>query len=229
MPGILHYLKYIVEKCGDKDYHELYPNYDIYHKEGVNWDIYRAEIFAQWIEKGSTILDAGCGDGSNARYTADKCSAKVEGIDISEEACRKAKEKGISVSIMDLNRESLTSLHRVYDYVLFCEVLEHLIRPHVALLDAARIVRKGIIVSFPNSAWLPLRVQLLLGYFPRQSFTHLHFWSHKDFQIFCKKLGLEIIDFKPKMPRGRAILKSLVKIAPNLLTSQLFYLISPLR
>jgi len=54
-------------------------------------------------------------------------------------------------------------------------------------------------MTIPNSGYVKWRAQMLRGYFPRQSFTHLHFWSIADFRLFLKSLGLDFADFKTEL------------------------------
>jgi 2-polyprenyl-3-methyl-5-hydroxy-6-metoxy-1,4-benzoquinol methylase len=130
---------------------------------------------------------------------------------------RKGKKKGIEVHICDLNNPSM-KIEGVYDYILLSEVLEHLITPQEVLKKCLSCAKKGVIVTIPNSGWFGYRLQYLMGRFPRQSFTHLHYWTHGDFLMFCNTLNIEVIDFK--VPNNEGIL---AKVFPNLFAYSLCY------
>jgi len=199
---------------------EIFPNYNEYHKNIDTGNLKRAMHIAEWIDIGSTVLDIGCGDGENARYIKEKRSAIVTGVDIVDKA-----KNIVEVIILDLNSE--LQVNQQYDYVIICEVLEHIIYPHKILLSAANIARRGVIVAIINSGYIFFRIQLLFGIFPRQSYTHLHYWTLKDFEIFCKQLNIEIIKVKYN---NTSYTKSIAKkIFPNLFAYQLYFYIKPKR
>jgi methionine biosynthesis protein MetW len=205
----------------DRNYVDLYVNYDEYHAHLETDREVRALEIAAWIEPGSTVLDAGCGNGLNGKLIAEKSGARVEGCDIVDKA------RGVlPVRVVDFNKEGLNA-DKDYDYIIFSEVLEHVLYPHRLLVEAAQHARKGVIVSIPNTGYLNFRLQLLLGVFPRQSFTHIHYWTYKDFIHFCEQIGLSVMETKFN-PTGtvRSLLK---KAFPNLFAYQLYFKVAPHR
>ena len=142
----------------------------------------------------------------------------VLGADISETALRKCKEKGIDAIKLDLERDyKKISQLGTFDYVLLMEVLEHLKNPEKVIKESLKIAKEGVIITLPNIGFLRWRVQLMLGYFPRQSYTHLHFWTINDFKIFLKIVAPEakILDFK-----YISLPTPLAKLSPNLFAWQ---------
>src|SRR3990172_7821963 len=70
----------------------------------------------------------------------------------------------------------------LFDVVVFGEVLEHLVDPHRALVEAAKVLRGGgyVVASVPNVAHGSVRLALLDGAFPYTErglldYTHLRF------------------------------------------------------
>lgn len=61
---------------------------------------------------------------------------------------------------------------------------------------------------------------MLRGYAPRQSFTHLHFWSIKDFRVFCEGLEIKPLEFKTFLSNRLLTLR-------NLLAYQQIWLLAP--
>ena len=199
---------------------DLVDSYEQYHNNIETHNLRRARLIEDWIEKNSTLLDAGVGDGQVALYLSKSRNAKVFGIDISENACKKARDLGINAEVRDMTNGLSLQKNEIFDYVLLSEVIEHTVYPQKILLDALEHSKKGVIVTIPNSAYFKWRIHLLRGHFPRQSFTHLHYWSIKDFEIFCMDLGIKILEFKTFPP------KIILKFR-NLLAWQQCWLLSP--
>jgi methionine biosynthesis protein MetW len=184
----------------DWEFPEMFEDYEKYHASINTGKSVRYDLIKQWIEPNSTVLDVGVGDGHMAELLMNNKNALVKGIDISHLACEKAKNRGISVTVKDINNGLSLDRDEYYDYILLIEVIEHTIYPQKILVEAISHARKGVIVTIPNSAYIKWRIQLLRGYSPRQSFSHLHFWSVNDFSLFCRKLDINIVDFNTLLP-----------------------------
>ncbi|MBU1956137.1 methionine biosynthesis protein MetW [Patescibacteria group bacterium] len=222
--NIFQKIIFIIRKIFDLDIFDLVNDYEEYHKFISTNSIYRAKIISSWIPTGKKILDLGCGSGFIAAYLKINNNASVTGIDISKTAIIKARKKGINCMQMNLNEK--IKLKEKYDYIILSEVIEHLMQPEKVLKQIRKYAKKGIIITIPNSAWFVYRLQLLMGHFPRQSWTHTHFWSHSDFKRFCKYVNLEIINFKIIKPR-EWLLKKIMVLWPNMFSPQLCYLLTP--
>ncbi len=214
--GLLYYFRLIcrdiVSSSNDKKmiFLEMFQDYEAYHKEINTGRKIRAELIKGWIEENSTMLDVGIGDGLIAEYLMNELNIKMHGLDVSENACQKAKQKGISAEVRDINYGLNLRDDEIYDYILLMEVIEHTVQPEKVVMDAVKHAKKGVIVTIPNSGYIKWRIQLLRGYSPRQSYTHLHFWSIKDFEIWCKLLNIKIKSFTTILPRYTSIFKNLL-------------------
>lgn len=231
-PGILAALFEIVKMLAEKDpdFPRLIRDYDEYHvlhnRAGI-MSLKRAELVADWIVHKSRVLDVGVGDGTVAKYLMEAKECEVVGIDVSGVVAKRVnKELGLKVFVRDVNDGLKLGKKETYDYIIFMEVVEHLVTPQVALLEALTHARKGVIVALPNSGFIKWRLQLLKGYFPRQPFIHLHFWTIRDFELFCEKLDIRILDFKTLLPRSR-IAAWIVRKFRNLLAYQQCWLLKP--
>lgn len=93
-----------------------------------------------------SILDLGCGDGTVSNHLVDDGSSVV-GVDISFEALRYFKGKGIIGSL-----EQLPFKDNSFDLVICAEVLEHLpiAAYEFAKQQIERVARDYVIVSTPN-------------------------------------------------------------------------------
>ena len=201
---------------------QLFDDYERYH-ESVNTgggNLERAKVIEDWIEPHSTLLDAGIGDGTISEYLMKKKALEVLGFDVSKIACEKAAKLGIRARVRDINSGLSLDEGEFYDYILLAEVIEHTVYPQKILTEAVKHCKKGVIVTIPNSAYIRWRIQLLRGFAPRQSFTHLHYWSIKDFELFCKVLHIKTVAFKTFLP------KQLLRFR-NLLAFQQCWLLEP--
>jgi methionine biosynthesis protein MetW len=199
---------------------EVFEDYEKYHSAINTGNLSRAKLVEDWIEPNSMVLDVGVGDGTVSEYLIKNKQVKVVGLDISATACKKAKQLGIQTEVRDITNGLGLPDSASYDYILLLEVIEHTAYPHRILIDAVNHAKKGVIVSIPNSAYIKWRIQMLRGYVPRQSFTHLHFWSVKDFEIFCKETNIQILEFKTFLPRHLMPFR-------NLLAWQQCWMLSP--
>jgi methionine biosynthesis protein MetW len=206
--GLIHFIKVVQHDLSKSlaeknlNFPDVVENYEKYHATaGISGRLDKAKLIEDWIEPGSTFLDVGIGDGLVSEYLMRSRKLKVIGMDISNNACEKARQYGIFTKVRDISNGLGLDISEYYDYVLLMEVIEHTAYPHRILIDAVRHAKKGVIVTIPNSAYIKWRIQLIRGYFPRQSFTHLHFWSIKDFELFCESIGVRMLAFKTFLPR----------------------------
>ena len=77
---------------GNPSFFELTYNYEEYHEAShiTPMTLVRLKLIENWIEKGSTVLDVGCGEGFVMEYLAKRKNANVKGIDISKSLRLKA-------------------------------------------------------------------------------------------------------------------------------------------
>ncbi|MEM3465488.1 MAG: class I SAM-dependent methyltransferase [Candidatus Jordarchaeales archaeon] len=115
--------------------------------------------------KGSTLLDFGCGDGSSTMLVAAHVNAsKVIGVDLDDEALKKAREKGILTYKADLN-EKLPLDDECVDIVFANQVIEHLINVDNFVSEIYRVLRRGgcVVICTENLASRHNIFALLLG------------------------------------------------------------------
>jgi len=127
-----------------KDWHDYYPT------------------IIRLVPPNSYVLDIGCGRGGLLKYLRDKLNCRVMGIDISDDAIRICKEKGIDAIRCDVEKDDIPGK---YDVIILCAVLEHLIDPVSLLIKIRRNLREegSVIIGVPNFSHLLARIQYLLG------------------------------------------------------------------
>jgi len=174
----------------------FFADYEGYEKERPL--VWRAEheVIIQMVERGSSVIDLGCGDGGLGKRLIQGRGCRVWGIEVSREGVRKALENGVAATVGDLDSGFPFETNR-FDYGILAAVLEHVYRPRFVLEEALRISRK-LIVAFPNVAHAKSRLQLLMGRFPRKMLfgqhwydtRHIHLFSLKDMREFLAARGL---------------------------------------
>jgi len=232
MKNIISLLKLIYSGLLEEDlyFKELFSDYEEYHATSKisTLSILRANLISDWIKPYSSILDVGCGEGFFMEFLSRTKNCKVYGMDVSKKAIEIVRSKGFKGIVRDIDENGLgLSENEKYDYILFVEVLEHLKYPHKVLIEACKHVKEGVIVTLPNTGYIYWRLQMLRGYFPRQSFTHLHFWSINDFYIFLRQLHLKPLALKTNLPT-KGVRGLIARHFKNLLAYQQCWLIAPL-
>jgi methionine biosynthesis protein MetW len=194
---------------------------EYWRKRGVSKHRYRYDVLAEWIENRQSVLDVGCGDGYLAAFLRDKKDARVQGIDVSEEAVRLARERGVEAQTADLE-ESLPFADSQFDVVIASEVIEHIVGSEKLLLEMVRVTKDDVLVTIPNTGFWRYRLALLLGHFPKQWILrpneHLRFWTVRDFKWTLDALGLKLVDLKAGS--GRRWLRDLW---PSMFAEQVCY------
>jgi ubiquinone/menaquinone biosynthesis C-methylase UbiE len=113
------------------------------------------------IHKQDRVLEVGCGAGNVIKKAS---CGKLFGVDISPFILNKAKKKlNKKVYLFQADAQHLPCKDQAFMQVICSEVLEHLLDPHVALKEIARILKnKGIaIISIPNESLIN-RIKTLL-------------------------------------------------------------------
>jgi methionine biosynthesis protein MetW len=150
----------------------------------------------KWIKSNTKVLDVGCGVGSLGQSLTKEKNCEVWGVDVSNNAIRKAEEKGVKTSICDIDL-GLKFNNDYFDYVILCDILEHVYRPRFVLEEALCVAAGSVIVASPNVAYWIARLQLLLGRFPRAPLfgyewyntPHIHLFSYRDFKDLVRSFG----------------------------------------
>ncbi|MHC4571803.1 MAG: homoserine O-acetyltransferase MetX [Planctomycetota bacterium] len=188
------------------------------------------ELIESLIEPNSTILDIGCGDGELlANLTKDK-NIKGEGIELQQDLVLACVNRGLSIIQRDVERGLENYADKSFDYVILSQTVQTIKNPEKVFKELLRVGKK-VIVSFPNFAHWQSRIQLFfLGKAPvtkQLPFSwhdspNIHFLSMKDFDRFCKELGVKV---EQKIPFGKKRLRP-VQFAPNLFAEQVIYVTS---
>lgn len=117
----------------------------------------------------SSLLDVGCWDGTTTiEYARAADGARTYGIEVFPEPASRAAQCGVSVAVMDLERDRFPWPDQSMDLVVCNQVFEHIKNVWLPMSEIARVLRVGghLLFSVPNLASLHNRFLLALGVQP---------------------------------------------------------------
>lgn len=163
----------------------------------------RIDIATKLLERGNRLLDVGCGNGVLG-YIAKNSYKEVYGIDISENALKIAKRRGVIAKKVNINYEKIPFEDKYFDAVVCLDVIEHVFEPRNLIKEISRIMKfNGIlIISSPNIRnWKHLFDLVVLGKFPKTADDsdhwdggHLHYFTYGDVENILKKNNIKVIE-----------------------------------
>jgi methionine biosynthesis protein MetW len=179
---------------------------------------------ADWIPKGASVLDLGCGDGSLLRYLKETRGVRGYGVEISDMDIVSCITNGVNVIQNDLDSGLSDFEDGAFDFVILSQTLQATRHTEALIQEMLRVGREGI-VSFPNFGYWKSRLNVLLGNMPVSKelpyqwydTPNVHLCTLNDFDSFCQKYCVSITD-RSVMTAGRE-----VGFLPNLLGSTAVY------
>lgn len=181
-----------------EQFQEAYKDYRDTVPEGLDErHAGRIEPLIYEIPGGSTVLDIGANSGEIMKLVEERRQCHVFGVDVSEVAIAKAKEKGIEIFKADA--ENLPFQDNHFDVVLLMETLNHVHDPLAALQEARRVLKPdGILLgSVPHRnlekyLWEeakphhPYHTLESLGELLDKVFKYTHLWPLKGAMLSVK-------------------------------------------
>ena len=171
------------------------------------------KVILDMVEKGSKVLDLGCGTGELLELLVKERGCVVSGVDKHEPSIIQCMAKGISVLHADIS-EGLRDLgDNTYDYVILSRTLQQISDPDKTMLEMLRVGKRAI-VSFPNFSFWPIRMQLLLtATLPESKALPYHWFNTpnirvitlKDFEKFTKMFGFKIVQMVALKSNGKKV------------------------
>lgn len=180
----------------------------------------RGEFFSRHIGQGKRVLDLGCRDGALTQTFLS--GNMVTGVDVDNEALKRAEILGIKPVLMDVYGPWKELDGEQFDAIVAGEILEHLFIPEEIVLKVKQhLVKGGIFLgSVPNAFSLINRLRYLKGskkYTPLSDPTHINHFSLKDLS------GVISSVFPHTEIEGAGRMKGLIKISPNLFAFDLIF------
>jgi methionine biosynthesis protein MetW len=154
----------------------------------------------KWVDKNSSLLDLGCGDGELLSRLINEKQVHAQGIEFSEPAIHHCVAKGLSVFQEDIDTGLSEYPDKSFDYVILNQTFQQVKKPDFVLREALRVGKK-VIVGFPNFVHITARLQIFLkgrvpvtNSLPYEWYDtpNLHFLSIADFTQYCKKRNVKI-------------------------------------
>ncbi|MDD5120763.1 MAG: methionine biosynthesis protein MetW [Candidatus Omnitrophica bacterium] len=185
-------------------------------------------VILDLIRPQSTVLDLGCGNGDLLYLLIKERNARVQGIEIDEQAIYKCVAKGLNVFHGDVDSGLAEFSDKSFDYVVLNQSLQQILHVDKVLIDALRVGKK-VIVGFPNFAHYKSRLQMFFkgrtpvtGALPYQWYDtpNLHFLSITDFKSYCR---LKDIKIERSVYIGQT---KMIPFLPNLLAQTGIFMIS---
>ena len=185
------------------------------------------KVIYEIIEPGARVLDLGCGNGELIYFLAKEKNAKVQGIELSEEAIYRCVEKGLSVFHSDIDSGLMEYPDKSFDYVILNQSMQEVKKVEFVIKEAMRVGKK-VIVGFPNFAYINARLRLFFSgktpitvSLPYRWYNtpNLHFLSISDFKEYCAEKKIEILNAYYLGKKG------IIKFFPNLLALNVVFVI----
>jgi ubiquinone/menaquinone biosynthesis C-methylase UbiE len=113
-----------------------------------------ADLVAEALPRGGSVLDVGCGEGFVASYLGERIERLwIAGLDASDEALRVACARTRLGRYVRSDAAALPVANQSVDLAIALEVLEHLPNPEWTLCELRRVSRGPVIVSTPNQPY----------------------------------------------------------------------------
>lgn len=189
-----------------------------------------------FITPSSAVLDVGCWTGSLGTTLMKHKNCVIDGIDNNAEVLQKAKDYGYTdVYNINLNElEKLSIKPKLYDFIVFADVLEHILYPEQILNYYKSYLKKDgkIVVCLPNIGFLLYRIKLLFGKFEYKNVgvmdkTHVKLYTLHTMKQLFEDSGLKILKIVKhnEVPPKYFLLHLLKEMAPNMFTLQFVFLL----
>lgn len=157
------------------------------------------ELIAELVPPGSRVLDLGCGNGELLAHLRDHRQCSGYGIEIDDSNVLACTKRGVDVIQLNLEDGLAIFDDQSFDVVLQLDTLQHLRHTERMLRETARVGRVGI-VSFPNFAHWPNRLQIAAGRMPVTRVLPYQWYdtpnirvgTFADFEVLARKNGLNV-------------------------------------
>lgn len=183
-------------------------------------DLKVMEMIAELVPAGSRVLDLGCGKGELLAHLQATKGCTGYGVELDDANVLACAQRGVNVIQLNLEEGLAIFEDQSFDVVLQLETLQNLRNTEAMLRETARVGRMGV-VSFPNFAHWPNRLQILAGRMPVTRVLPYQWYdtpnirvgTYADFQVLARKCGLRVLD-SFGVQDGRQ-----VRVMPNLMSS----------
>jgi len=160
-----------------------------------------SKIIFNLIANSKNVLDVGCGTGKLGEKLRSNKECFVIGIEVDETKAELAKMRLDRVLIANIEKmQKYPFNENFFDFILFVDILEHLINPELILKKFKKFLKLNgyVIISLPNIANWKMRLNLLFGKWDYKERglldkTHLRFFTLKTARKMIQRCGYKII------------------------------------
>ena len=187
------------------------------------------ELIMRHIDRGSRVIDLGCGDGRLMQRLKQELGCDVLGIEVEHENIVSVSRRGLPAIEADLNEGLRDIPDGSFDFAVLSQTLQQVRNPRRLLMEMLRVARRGLVVV-PNFGHWRVRLEVLrrgrtpvTEALPWEWYEtpNVHFMSMRDFRDLMERLGLRVVKESPII-RGHAVDRLL---ASNLRADSAFYLL----
>ena len=220
------------EYDSEKSYRGVMGKYDfgldMYDENTISW-------IANSVEPDSDVLEFGPANGRLTRYLKEYKNCKVDIVEIDEEsgseAAQYAENALIGVDKGDIEKYYWLETGKKYDFIIFADVLEHLVHADEVLKRCRIAVKETgkVLVSVPNVAHNSVIIELLndeFHYNPTGILdnTHVRFFTRSSFQRMAGESGWAVVNERAKRIRvGETEIKNTYGDVPKELAKELIH------
>jgi len=187
------------------------------------------ELIMRHIDRGSRVIDLGCGDGRLMQRLKQELGCDVLGIEVEHENIVSVSRRGLPAIEADLNEGLRDIPDGSFDFAVLSQTLQQVRNPRRLLMEMLRVARRGLVVV-PNFGHWRVRLEVLrrgrtpvTEALPWEWYEtpNVHSMSMRDFRDLMERLGLRVVKESPII-RGHAVDRLL---ASNLRADSAFYLL----
>ncbi len=190
-------------------------------------------LVAEQVQKGSRVLDLGCGTGSLLSFLQQEKGCSVTGVEIDPEKVLGAIRRGVPVIEWDVEAVTPAFSDKSYDVAVLSRTLQSMLNPEQVLREMSRIANR-LIVSMPNFGYYPNRIRLLLGRMPRSpelpyawyDSPNLRFTTLVELERLFEKLNLRVEHRFTYTQQGKQL--RMYASWANLVAGAAVYVLSPM-
>lgn len=161
------------------------------------------EIYRQYFEGCSNVLDIGCGRGEFLGMMAE-LKVPARGIDLGEDSVRQCRDKGLTAEVADLFEFLPAQPEEEFDGIFCSQVVEHLqpaVLPDLVRLCASRLQKGGILaIETPN----PECLAIFATHFYLDP-THTRPVPHELLAFYMEEAGLSVVQLHRLSPPEETI------------------------
>jgi len=173
-------------------YGERALKYDLFFKTAFGRAVkeLEGELLVEALKefKGRELLEVGCGTGVWLEYLKEQGFKEPVGLDISRDMLKVAKAKGLR-KLVEGSGAHLPFRKSSFDAVYFMTSLEFMVEKREALLEAARVSRKAVVVGFLNSFSLLNLYRKVKGLFKESVYSAGSFLSREEILKMARWVG----------------------------------------